>query len=197
MKKALTKEQKIVRFNLYTSCVLLVAFAFMLIGVTIAYFTDKKQISNAFTAGNVRLSLSEAAVTTDSFGNLVEDTSADRIYGGPEKTVNNYGKIHPQQSIYKDPTIQNVGNNPEWAAVKVTLTDGAGDLTKIMGYEGYEELDIEVLLSGGLLAEENPHVGTWNGFEFVRYDDHYAMVQVPNAAEDRFDFYFLYLSPLR
>ena len=195
MKKELTKEQKIVKFNMYTSCVLLVAFVLMLIGVTIAYFTDTKKMSNTFTAGNVKLALSEAAVKPDSSGNLVEDTSADRIYGGTEKVVNNYGKVYPKQSIFKDPTIANIGDTPEWAAVKVTFRDGVGDLTKIMGYEGYEDIDIEVLLSGGLL-DEDVHVGTWNGIDYVCYNENYAMVQVPNPAEDKFDFYFFMLNPL-
>ena len=195
MKKELTKEQKIVKFNMYTSCVLLVAFVLMLIGVTIAYFTDTKKMSNTFTAGNVKLALSEAAVKPDSSGNLVEDTSADRIYGGTEKVVNNYGKVYPKQSIFKDPTIANIGDTPEWAAVKVTFRDGVGDLTKIMGYEGYEDIDIEVLLSGGLL-DEDVHVGTWNGFDYVCYNENYAMVQVPNPSESEFVFYFFMLKPL-
>jgi len=196
MKKELTKEQKIVKFNLYTSCVLLVAFVLMLIGVTIAYFTDTKQASNTFTAGNVKIALSEAAVKQDEIGNYSEDTNAPRIFGGTEDIINSNNTIYPNQYIFKDPTVTNIGNVPEWTAIKVTLIDGSGDLTKIMGYEGYEDIDIEILLSGGLL-DETVHFGSWNGIENVCYNDRYAMIQVPNAGEDTFEFYFIMLSPLQ
>lgn len=189
------KEQKIIKFNLYMSAILLAVFVLMLVCATIAYFTDTKQVSNTFTAGNVKIELSEAAVKKDTTGNLIEDANKDRILGGVEETVNNYGKIYPGQSIFKDPTVKNTGDNPEWIAVKVTLADGAGDLTKIMGYEGYEDIDIEVLLTGGLL-DETVHFGRWNGIEDVCYNDNYAMIQVPNAREGRFEFFFLMLKPL-
>ncbi len=195
MKKELTKEQKIIKFNLYTSFVLLVVFVLMFGYVTFAYFTDRKQTTNTFTAGDVEIALSEAAVKQDEIGNFVEDSAAPRIFGGVEETLNSYNKIYPNQSIFKDPTITNIGDVPEWAAVKVTLTDGSGDLTQIMGYEGYEDIDIEVLLSGGLL-DETVHFGRWNGMDDVCYNDNYAMIQVPNAAEGIYEFYFLMLKPL-
>lgn len=195
MKKELTKEQKIVKFNLYTSFVLLVAFVLMFVYVTFAYFTDSKKMSNTFTAGNVEITLSEAAVKPDKLGNLVEDSSLPRIFGGVDELLNSENTIYPNQSIFKDPTITNIGDVPEWAAVKVTLTDGSGDLTKIMSYEGYEDIDIEILLSGGLL-DEKIHVGRWNGIDYVRYNENYAMIQVPNAAKGIFEFYFILLKPL-
>ena len=195
MKKELTKEQKIVRFNMYTSCVLFIAFILMLVGVTIAYFTDSKKSSNTFTAGNVKIALSEAAVKKDEIGNFIEDTNAPRIFGGENEIINSDNKIYPNQSFFKDPTIKNIGDVPEWAAVKVILNDGSGDLTKIMGYEGYEDIDIEILLSGGLL-DENVRVGTWNGIDYVCYNENYAMVLVPNPSESEFVFYFFMLKPL-
>ena len=195
MKKELNKEQKIVKFNLYTSFALLLAFVLMFVYVTIAYFTDSKQSSNTFTAGDVEIALSEAAVKQDDIGNFIEDKSSPRIFGGVDEIINSDNTIYPNQSIFKDPTITNIGDVPEWAAVKVILTDGSGDLTKIMGYEGYEDIDIEILLSGGLL-DEKVHVGTWNGIDYVCYNDNYAMIQVPNANDGIFEFYFIMLKPL-
>lgn len=189
-------EKKIIKFNLYMSCALLLAFIAMFIGVTIAYFSDRKQLSATLTAGNVEITLSQAAVKPDLVGNLVEDTSKTRIFGAAEDSVvNNYGKIYPGQSIYKDPTITNIGDEDEWVAAKVTIVDGEGDLTKVIGYSGYEEIDIERLLSGGLL-DEHVDFGIWNGIEDVCYNDNYAMIQVANAAAGEFSFYFIMEKPL-
>lgn len=194
--KVKINEKKLVKFNLYMSCVLLVAFVLMLVATTVAYFSDTQKMTNTFTSGNVQLMLSEAAVKPDANGNLIEDPNSTRIFGSDTNTVHNYGCVFPGQSIFKDPTIANTGDDDEWIAAKVTLTDGAGDLTRIMGYEGYEDIDIEILLSGGLLAE-NVHVGTWNGIEYVCHNDRYAMIQIPDPSNSKFEFYFLMLQPLK
>ena len=185
------KEKTVVKFNLYMSCVLLVITVLVFVGITLAYFTDFRQTTTTFTAGSVELTLSEAAVKKDSSGNLVEDIKQPRIFGAMEPTViNDYGRLYPGQSVYKDPTITNTGDTPEWIAAKVTLSDGSGDLTKVMGYEGFYSIDIEVLLSGGLL-DENIHFGTWNGIPNVCHNERYAMIQIPDASQGEFSFYFL------
>ena len=188
-------SKKFTKFNLYLSGVLLVVFLAMLVSTTAAYFTDSKQITNTITSGEVKISLTEAAVKSDENGNLIEDTSKPRVVGGVDVVVNDYGKVYPGQSIFKDPTIINIGSDDAWIAAKVTLTDGVGDLTQVMGYEGREEIDIELLLSGGLL-DETVHFGTWNNIPYVCYNDRYAMIQSPNAAEGKYEFYFLMLSPV-
>lgn len=188
-------EKKIIKFNLWVTSITLALTIVLLVGTTIAYFFDTKESSATFTSGNVKITLSEAAVKREG-DNLVPDPDKPRIFGGEgEITINDYGKIYPGQSIYKDPTITNTGDSDEWIAVKVTLTDGAGDITKIMGYEGYEDIDIEFLLSGGLL-DETVRFGSWNGFSNVCYNDRYAMIQVPDAAAGVYEFYFLMLKPV-
>ena len=188
--------KKVVKFNLYMSCILLAAFVLMFIGVTIAYFTSATRISNTFTAGNVELMLSEAAVKKDASGNLVEDPALPRVFGQVEDVVvNDYGRVYPGMTIYKDPTITNTGDAPEWVAAKVTLTDGTGDLHKIMGYPGFAEIDIERLLAGGLLDEEI-EVEEWNGIADVCINDHYAMIQLADGTEGKYEFVFLMLEPL-
>lgn len=189
-------EKAVTKFNIYMSCILLAITVLMFVGATLAYFSDHQQTTSTFTAGNVKISLSEAAVKRDGVGNLVEDTDQLRIFGAAGETViNDYGKIYPGQTVWKDPTITNTGDESEWIAAKVVLTDGAGDLTKVMGYEGYDSIDIEVLLSGGLL-DESVHFGTWNGIPNVCRNDRYVMIQIPNAKEGEFAFYFLILQPV-
>lgn len=188
--------KKVVKFNLYMSCILLVTFVLMFIMVTIAYFTDSRQASVVLTAGNVKIALSEAAVKRDASGNWVEDPAQPRLFGGEEDlTINNYGRVYPGMSIYKDPMITNTGDEPEWIAAKVTLTDGAGDLHKIMGYPGYAEIDIEQLLTGGLL-DEHVDLVEWNGIPDVCINDRYAMIQIADNAEGKYEFIFLMLQPL-
>lgn len=189
-------EKKIIKFNFYMSCILLAVIILMFVGVTLAYFSSSKQASTTFTSGNVEIALSEAAVKRDSIGNLIEDTNSTRIFGTTEDTViTDHGKVYPGQSIFKDPTITNIGDESEWIAAKVTITDGAGDLTKIIGYDGYQDIDIERLLSGGLL-DEHVDFGAWNGIDDVCYNDNYAMIQEADASAGEFVFYFLMLKPV-
>ena len=177
-------------------CSLVLLFSiFLLLGTTIAYFSNNQRIQSTVTVGNVVIALSEAAVIPDAAGNLVEDTGSSRIFGQPTATIHDYGAIYPGQTIFKDPTVRNTGTEEAWLAAKVTFTDGSGDLHKVMGYEGYTDLDIELLLGGGLL-DEQVHVGTWNGHAYTCYNDRYAMVQVPDAAEGQWSFYFFFSKAL-
>lgn len=189
--------KKVIKFNLYMSFTLLVVFVVMFVGATVAYFSDTKQATTTFTSGNVKIELTEAAVKADEAGNLVEDTERSRILGETENTViNRYGKIYPGMSVYKDPTIKNTGDEAEWVAAKVTLKQGSGDLHKLIGYPYYDGVDIELLLSGGLLDQEDIHVGVWNEIDNVCYNANYAMIQVPKRAEGIYEFYFIMLKPV-
>ena len=187
--------QKIVKFNLIMSCVILLVFVMMFLGATIAYFTDTKQATNTFTAGNVRITLVESAVKPDEYGNLVKDPQQMMFTGKRDMSeVRDYGRVYPGMSVYKDPTITNTGDAPEWIAAKVTLTDGVGDLHKVIGYAGYAEIDIERLITGGLL-DEHVEVEDWNGIADVCVNDRYAMIQVADNAAAKYEFYFLMLKP--
>ena len=171
------------------ACVAMIVAA----GGTLSYFTDTRELTNVFTAGNVYISLTEAAVKADSTGNLIEDTEAPRVQGvaidSDEEAQHNYGMLYPGKVMHKDPTIQNTGDDPAWIAAKIIVTDGKGDINKLMGYYNSEAIDIEIILSGGLL-DETVRVGTWNGIDGVCYNDRYAMVQIPSASTGTYEFYF-------
>lgn len=176
-------------------CVAIIAMA----GGTLAYFSDEKEITNVYTSGNVYISLTEAAVMSDGSGNLVEDTSSARIVGvAIDSTVNaehNYGTLYPGKTMHKDPTIKNTGDDPAWIAAKVIITDGKGDINKLYGYHNSESIDIKMMLSGGLL-NESAHVGAWHGIQNVRYNDKFAMVQMPDVANGTYEFYFFFNNQL-
>lgn len=181
---------KSIKSNLILNLILLTISALLLVTTTFAYFSDRREISNTMTSGNVEIVLTEAAVKNVN-GNLVEDTEAPRIVGGSDAVLHDYGVIHPGQIIYKDPTILNKGSEDAWIAFKITVTDGRGDLTKIMGYEEYDGIDIHMLLSGSAF-DEGLHVGEWNGFQNVSHNERYAMIQKPNKAKGEYEFYFFF-----
>lgn len=162
---------------------------------TLAYFSSRQKTDATITSGNVTILLSESAVKNDGKGNLVPDPSQDRIQGSKEGTPIDYGIVYPGQTIFKDPTIQNTGSNHAYIAAKISITDGSGDIHRVIGFEDFDEIDISMMFGGGLLNEA-AHFGTWNGLKNVTYNDHYAMVQIPNRAEGRYDIYFFVLSPL-
>lgn len=188
--------QKVIKFNLYMSGILLLVFVMMFLGATIAYFSDNAKTSTILTSGNVKITLSEAAVIQDASGNFVEDLSKPRIFGSVEAVVvDDSIRVYPGMRIFKDPTITNTGDAPEWIAARVTLTAGSGDLHKILGYPNYDEIDIEKLLTGGLL-DEHVDVEDWNGIPDVCVGERYVMIQKPNRAEGAYEFYFLMLRPV-
>ena len=179
------------------SMVLLVAAT---VGITLALFTDSRESESVFTVGNVRVTLTEAAVVRDSQGNLVKDPTAPRFtgaeIGGGEDAVRDYGMVFPGQSIYKDPTVKNVGTHDAFVAFKVVIEDGAGDIHNLYAYnDERDDIDIKLLLAGGLL-DERTYVGDWGGYEDVCYNEHYAMIQASNRSEGRYEFFFLLLDPL-
>ena len=182
---------KLLKNKLLVCNILLCLTILLLIGTTVAYFSDKSEFSNTLTAGNVSIKLTEAEVKRNDMGHLVEDTSKDRIKGAADAVTHDYGVVFPGQEIYKDPTIENTGSEDAWIAAEVAFNDGVGNLHHIYGYESDARIDIELILKGGLL-DESVHVGTWNGIPKVCYNENYAMAQVPNPTEDEYTFYFFF-----
>ena len=123
-------------------CICIAMLAIALIGGTMAYFTDDKEQTNTFTAGNVGITLDEAVVKEDGNGNLIatEDrTSAAQTY-----------RLYPAQKITKDPTITVASpSEATYVAAKITVTDGEGDIQKIIGMNYKNLIDVTKILEGG------------------------------------------------
>ena len=192
MKRLKLKKSHIVAIALLL-CVAMIAAA----GGTLAYFTDDREITNVFTAGNVYISLTEAAVIDDGTGNLVEDATQPRVEGvainSTEDAMHDYGRLYPGKTMHKDPTIKNTGEDDAWIAAKIILNDGAGDINHIYGFPNSQYLDLSLLLSGGLL-DSGLYYGEWNGIQDVHYNDTCAIIQVPNVATGNYEFYFFILA---
>ncbi len=82
------------------SLVLVVVLLLTAVGGTLAYFTDNDEAVNVFTLGNVKIDLEEP------------------MWKEPEN-------VTPGITYPKDPYVKNVGNNPAWIRVDVTLSDAA------------------------------------------------------------------------
>ncbi len=96
MKKKLTAVALIV-------CML----AIMLVGASLAYFTDEDDATNTFTVGNVSIDLTEP--------NWDGEGSED----APE--------VYPGEALAKDPTVTNDGANPCFVRISVEGLDCLGN----------------------------------------------------------------------
>ena len=188
---------KVVKKILIIDAILLALSIVLFTATTIAYFTSQKKVSATFTSGDVRIALSQAAVKKDSSGNLIEDATQPRVFGSVDGTPYDYGMIFPGQSIYKDPTIRNVGANEAYIAARVTISDGAGDIHRLLGYDNADYIDTDTFISGSLLDEDDLHFGEWNGIQNVTHNDHFAMMQVPDVRAGEYHLYFFILSPMK
>ena len=77
--------------------------AIMLVGASLAYFTDDDEATNTFTVGNVEIDLTEP--NWDSTG------SKEAL------------DVYPGEALAKDPIVENIGNNPCFVRVEVTGLD--------------------------------------------------------------------------
>lgn len=98
-------KKKIVSLALVASLLALV-----IVGGTLAYFTDDEAVTNTFTVGNVNIKLEEPAWALNDNYDDVND-----------KLLN----IQPGIPYDKDPTVTNIGANNAYVRVDVTFTDVA------------------------------------------------------------------------
>ncbi len=125
---------------------------------TFAYLQDDERLTNTFTTGNVLISLDEAVVEKNAEGNLVAK--------GAERTEDEQSyHLYPAMTVTKDPTITvDAKSENAWIAAKVTIT---GDLHSLIGVEGYDNIDIHKLASGGLITTDAKQLTSWNGLSMV------------------------------
>ena len=178
---------KSVKAKLIISNTLLIVVVLLLVGTTIAYFSDHAAITNTMTSGNVSIKLSEAQVKADGSGNLVIDSDKPRFFSSKDTAIRDYGTIFPGQTVYKDPTVHCTGTEASWMAAKITLFDGNCDIKKVIGSSSDDGIELSKILSGALF-DERVTVGEWNGYQNVSYNDRFAMVQLPATVNDEYSF---------
>ena len=121
MLKSMTNSKKKVFALALATCVIVLSIA----SSSIAYFTDTAKFTNTFTAGNVKIELSEAKVQKNTTTGDVEaiDATTNRITATSGADASqDYGSLFPKQSIYKDPTIKNTGSEAAYIGAIITIT---------------------------------------------------------------------------
>ena len=87
------------------------------VGGTLAYFTDSEAQSNVFAVGNVDIELTEVAAVYDKDGNELVGRTTQNENGAT------YTNLMPTNKIVKQPKISNVGTNPAYVRVVVTMNN--------------------------------------------------------------------------
>ena len=142
-------------------CVAMLAIA--IVGGTMAYFTDEAEQVNTFTAGKVDIILYEHIVEKDTNPNSA--TFGDLVSTGEKTQKNQSYHLYPAMTVTKDPTIRvEKGSEDAYVAAIVTVT---GNLHSLIGVEGYNNLDITKLVSGGEVSKSSTQVTGWNGLSMV------------------------------
>lgn len=95
----------------------LMLMASLIVGGTLAYFTDTDENENVFTMGNVDIVLDEAPVERVEDEWIAND-QADRV------KENTYEDIFPGAVLPKDPIVHNEGSYGAFVRVKVTVVNG-------------------------------------------------------------------------
>ncbi|MBR5560619.1 MAG: SipW-dependent-type signal peptide-containing protein [Clostridia bacterium] len=154
--------------------------AILAVGGTLAYFTDTDTQTNTFTAGKVGINLDEAVVKADENDNLVAD--------GDKRTEDAQSyKLHPNMTITKDPTITvDADSDNAYVAAVVTVK---GNIYDLIGVEGYDNIDITKLASGGLVSETSEQKTDWNGLSMVYETENSVIYQVADKANNTWTLY--------
>ncbi len=125
--------------------ILMAAIAVMLVAVlvvggTLAYFTDTKSATNTFTVGDVKIKLDESNVN---------DPDGDRV------TSNEYTGMLPGIQYKKDPVVTNTGKNGAYVRAVVTIENGMNwlgfyydDASTFPQVEAFEKLICNTLGTG-------------------------------------------------
>lgn len=97
-------------------CLVVCLLATAIIGTTLAYFTDTKEVTNTFSSGNVTIKLDEAKVDDDG-----------QALASGERTTGNEYHLYPGKEYDKDPTIT-VAEGSEDCYLFVRVVNGLAGL---------------------------------------------------------------------
>lgn len=147
-------------------CLCIAMIAIAVVSGTLAYFTDNKEQINTFTAGKLEIKLDEAKLVVDDEGNLSYDKDGNLVTSGRTPDAQTY-KLFPGMEVTKDPTITLLeGSEDAYVAAVVTVTGDISTLTNDDGVPfivaGTSYLNINALVSGGLVSETPAPVESWH-----------------------------------
>lgn len=116
--------------KILTICLIVALAATAIIGGTLAYFTDKAEATNTFTAGGVKIQLIEQQVNKE--GTALEDFAQNQvlmpIVGSAQGEKDNFGQPVAANYVDKMVTIKNTGKSAAYVrayfAIPSALDDG-------------------------------------------------------------------------
>lgn len=109
------------------------------VGGTLAYFTDKGDVNNVFTIGNLDINLYEKAGVKDSNGNVIQEIK------DKEETGFTYSDLVPTYEIIKQPVIENLGSYDAYVRVAVVMNNVSAINDAIDDvYEGKDYTDEQI-----------------------------------------------------
>ena len=172
--------------------------AIMLVGASLAYFTDTDEATNTFTAGGVKIDLIEQQVNED--GSALEDFKQDQvlmpIVGSAQGEKDAWGQPVAKNYVDKMVTIKNTGKSDAYIrayfAIPSALDDGyetfnAGANILHFNFGNLKNNDGTLVSTEGVQWKWT-HDGKWNYFETtidgVAYNVYFADYYQPLAAND-------------
>ena len=143
--------------------------ALIAVGVTIAWFTDIKETTNVFTAGDVTISVSEL------------NPQGEEISVKNHVVQMDYGHAYPGREIVKNTTVTNTGSELAYLAAEIVIMDGEMDISTVLSIPGTPTgiTPINEFFVGGIFDEDYtrrdnptaPHFIEWENDKYlIQYD---------------------------
>ena len=188
------------KLTLVVTSVLLVAA--LVIGGTLAYFTDTDSATNTFTVGNVKIDLIEQQV--NEAGTALEDFEQNQallpIVGSAQGEKDDFGQPIAKNYIDKIVTVKNTGKSGAWVrayfAIPSALDDGFEESfnasMNILHFNFGNENGVSTYNNQWLWGSEaKPNHSGWNYFEAmiedvpynVYYADYYQVLPAGKTTE--------------
>ena len=163
---------------IYIACAALSMIAIVLVsvGVTIAWFTDMKESTNVFTAGDVTIRFAEL----DPEGDLIDITG--------KNVQMDYGHVYPGREIVKKSFVTNTGSELAYIAAEIVILDGEQDINAALGIPGEAngKTPLDKFFVGGVWGENYTRVASPSEPHFVEWESEHTIVQYDTRMTDGF-----------
>lgn len=146
------------------------------VGVTIAWFTDLKETTNVFTAGDVTIGVSEL------------NTQGEEINVGNHFIQMDYGHTYPGRKIVKNTTVTNTGSELAYFAAEIVIIDGDMDLSSVLSIPGTDVgiTPINEFFVGGLFGESYTRIANPSAPHFIEWENENYLIQYDTRMTEGF-----------
>ena len=153
-----------------------VALVLVTVGVTIAWFTDMKESTNVFTAGDVTIKFTEL----NPEGEIV-DVNSSHIQM-------DYGHVYPGREIVKQSTVTNTGSELAYIAAEIVILDDERDINAALGIPGVpgRVTPLDEFFFGGLWGDSYTRVEVPSAPHFVEWESEHHIIQYDTRMTDGF-----------